>query len=681
MKKTIALILAALMLLATLPACGKITEMAGAAFTQEKQDVTFVQANSDVTCTITGEAYEIYTDVVKTHPNDYAALLLSFDEVDDDALYKIRLHCNENGDVIADCESHLPDAAGKNATYSYDTADNSIVVSTHNLDIDLMRFQTLRVSIIVDYDYKYTKDYQVADILLSDGEYEAVQSNQTLRIDLNGSNEAVITLTDDSVGKLSAQSTGDGNYQLNNSINIRFISNDQLLYRLDADALNWQMYPEGNFETEQPAWWVQGDDFPQQIEGNTVSWTVQKAGICDMLKDCDTYEVDLISFTDGYEHALLAQGNLADCIHETGQSSKTQIVFRGDDVVILRITDKQAKQFLQESAGVHIDFYQEQDENSPGLQITGRVSDAEGTVGEAFAGLYEYTEIDEHRRESRLNFFTAVGDYEGDTNIGDSAFTDNGFSIKICHKNIRQLIEGYECYKASSYEQTYEKGYCADVVSEETIPVVSMPDFVPKNARDKDYFAPLSDDYKIMVIELPDVKQYITHWYQRMGYWVYGPEETKSISAQLVVLDSYDEFGLISSQVKIIYPNAEEAKMASVSGSSMIIAENLTGKNKRDDSLVTQAFFDESDQLVFGQDMSSSETKTYHGVFDNVRHLTFVPNRTWVYSGPYIAPITDLTDCPPILLQDLIFTAGKVLPQNVLLQTGETLRVTTYSSK
>ncbi len=196
---------------------------------------------------------------------------------------------------------------------------------------------------------------------------------------------------------------------------------------------------------------------------------------------------------------------------------------------------------------------------------------------------------------------------------------------------------------------------------------------MPENAGDKDYFAPLSDDYKITVVELPDVKQYITHWYQRMGYWVYGPEESKSISAQLVVLDSYDEFGLISSQVKIIYPNAEEAKMASVSGSSMIIAENLTGKNKRDDSLVTQAFFDESDQLVFGQDMSSSETKTYHGVFDNVRYLT--------YRGLYIAPITDLTDCPPISLEDMMFTAGKVLPQNISLQTGETLQITTYSSK
>ncbi len=681
MKKLIALILVAILLLAMMPACGKITEIAGAAFTQKKQNVTFVQANNDVTCTITGEAYAIYADVVKTHPNEYAALLLSFDQADDDSLYKIRLYCNENGEVIADCESHLPDAAGKNATYSYDTADNSIVVSTHNLDIDLMRFQTLRVSIIVDYDYKYTKDYQVTDILLSDGEFESVQSNKTLRIDLNGSNEAVITLTDDSVGKLSAQSTGDGNYQLNNSINIRFISNDQLLYRLDADALNWQMYPEGNFETEQPAWWVQGDDFPQQIEGNTVSWTVQKAGICDMLKDCDTYEVDLISFTDGYEHALLAQGNLADCIHETGQSSKTQIVFRGDDVVILRIADKQAEQFLQGAAGVTIDFYQEQDENSPGLQITGRVNDTEGKSGEAFAGLYEYTIIDEHHRESRLNLFTALGDYEGDNNIGNTVYTDNEFSIKICHKNIRQLIEGYECYKASSYEQIYEKGYCADVASEETIPVVSMPDFVPENAGDKDYFAPVSDNYKITVVEMPNVKQYITHWYQRMGYWVYGPEENKTISAQFVVLDSYDEFGLISSQVKIIYPNAEEAKMASVSGSSMIVAENLTGKNKRDDSLVTQAFFDENDQLVFGQDMSSSETKTYHGVFDNVRYFTFVPNRTWVYSGLYIAPITDLTDCPPISLEELSYTTGKVLSQNVSLQTGETLQITTYSSK
>ena len=229
----------------------------------------------------------------------------------------------------------------------------------------------------------------------------------------------------------------------------------------------------------------------------------------------------------------------------------------------------------------------------------------------------------------------------------------------------------------------------AECMTEAAEPVVvadthPLPDTYRRCPQDDQFFQPMSADYLVLTYEMP-VELYVPTWNNQTGVTSYGAfTDVKQGTARVTCLVSFDGDEYLGTKVRTEYGSVEESMLASLTYGHRIVPSELGYSDEADESLVTAAFFEESDRRMFGTLDITGHDMTYHGHHDQFRHFTFTARETdsqarfLKYLLP--VPVSDRTGSTlEIPYPSMTYTAGETVTFEAIAYEGS-FRVEAFSS-
>lgn len=528
-------------------------------------------------------------------------------------------------------------------------------------------------------------------------EQDIKETENAFEVVTHGNNEITITITDEAFKNLQKES-------LDNHINVYFRRDDEIIVNMWIAANGWSMYPEYDGEeiNDEGQWNINQDNFTPILEGDKWSVTLQQINIVDILSGCNIYEV-IYNDDDYTKSYMIADGAVTDILEE-GEASldnSVEIVFEDDNTVKFKVYGENAKTAFYNFDNIEIRFY----ENTEQQNINRYINSF--SVGQLFASGDRSVYGCEYTVEND-NVITGHDIGESDNINGLSVASSYGVAMKYDHSNIEDIIKDSYLYELYIGNERVSIGNVMDSVVQEEYSITPIPDVFPVNDMDSEYFTPNTDDYHIIMMEIPYVID-TPVWYERMGILVYGSNrfrEPEEKTATVVMLESYDEFGVLSVKTKIIYNDYVDALYAGTDSGAIILEPNPQ-IFEPDDSLITEELLDDfaydNTYARFCEGITDPEY-AYLGRFDNVKYFLesyFVTN-TFEFT-PYDYPISAMTNCSLAtssslgnsVYDDLQFKAGEVLNYSEIVHDGINsdnpdyignecdveYMITTYSSK
>lgn len=429
-------------------------------------------------------------------------------------------------------------------------------------------------------------------------------SESQLKIICKGENEAIVTLTDDNISSIIENQS--------NIIQLCLLSGDNDLCYIRDKIASWYAYSgECDTTTDEPLWFYDGEN-RQSIEGNTITWKLMQSGIAETLKQCDTYEVTF-EFHGSVEDKVIVEGSVDVEEGDFATSEGLEMLEVSDDLLIIRVKNKDAINSKDQSGTIfNIDFFSsEEDRETAHFNLTLTISD----YNTVYAQSVEYD-------DNNCYIYHDITNDIGNREIGRTINTDYGMAIQCTNSTVISMIRNQLMYdiNENDNQSLYAMGYIAD--SKISIPAIPE-EFASTDPVD---FTPITDNYKIIEVIIPECEFVTPVWYQRMGMWVYGPngqifnEDIKIV--YLLSLDAFDE--VVDAKMKIIYAS-EDALIADIfmNFTEYIVAVDITGVNEPDDSIITPEFIEQYDMEVFGSAESSGFSLEYLGDYTNTRYYNF----------------------------------------------------------
>lgn len=442
---------------------------------------------------------------------------------------------------------------------------------------------------------------------------DALTPSNAFWITLNSDNEAVFTLNHEAVGKLETIQEGDSRKSVNeiyvdifsdngeDSISISIREDNFYIDERSSSNANW-FYDSANDSQVQPVW-----------NGSTVIAKVNHLGIADAVNKYTDYRVVLFNL-ESMKNETLEEGKITDILSESyiQATSDMQIVVYDDNTVKFKIYGEEAKTGFYNYKNVYIRLYQDSEQQSEGERLP--TIEFESFIHDNAGEGRGLVIASNHPNEDNVECRSAPSDY--------------GIAMKYACEGISNEIRNTSTYEVYVGDELLCMGYVEDALNEnEYDSIQPIPAVFRSGDTDNNCFVPTTDNYKVLEVTFRDHQFGTVSWYQRMGKWVYGATEPYfNEDVKVIYLISFDEIGIVDAKMKIAYKSYEG--MLSdlfMNFPQYIIAEDLTGVNEQDDSLITTEFVESIDKEVFDfiSNESNGFTYEYLGHSDNARYYCF----------------------------------------------------------
>lgn len=512
------------------------------------------------------------------------------------------------------------------------------------------------------------QDKNQQDITSSNSAEEVnTETTKGIHVALAGEDEATITLNDKAIETLDSIMQGDEG-QLVNEIQIIFFSQDEKKnINLNITDSHFNIYADN--PNEQNSFWNYSDD---DIEANrtdqSFSFVLRQFGIASDFKGCTDYRVEFYTFESG-EREILTEGKVSGILSEKEKKSFLQVVFPNAKLAKCKVMGEEAKTAFYNHDSIRIDFFESEErlqDDFPCPILNINVSPNETSDNYRIANCGICTDS-ESRTFQDLNV-------ENYGYPGITTGTEDGVTIQYSYKGIQELIKPEYVYQLYIGEEIVETGRLSDVILEEEYSeILPIPDWVPKNDKDSEFLIPDTKEYTITILEVPNAMMDATSWYQKMGSMVYGANVRIEIPLKVVVLDSFNEFGLYSSKIKIVYPTVEGA-MNACAGYEMLVEQ------EQKDELVTAELFEECDQQLF----KKHDYFVYKGHYDSVRYFEFTEKgiSARLNDNTYGITMTNVEElCFDFNTVDIKYLEKQTSTQKSADYSDKTYELATYSTR
>lgn len=427
------------------------------------------------------------------------------------------------------------------------------------------------------------------------------QNTIDLQIELLGENEANITVNSEAIGLLDSRVHRDADKRIKELSIILFTEDDDRIIGFDIKDKSSLLYAKNPNEADLES--LNQDYLFNDIRTNSsFSTNAHKLGLASEFNQCTNYEVR-VYFNKSFKYEIIAEGKVADILSKKDRKPLLSLVRPDPESIKFKISGEEAKTnfFIDDNVDIYI-------------------FDSEKDLNYGFANSIMDISVWPFEEGKNCKMAKCTVDNEGipqdlgedrDHKIGRATASESGVTIKYVHERIGEFVKPDYFYQLYCGSDFIECGRLSDIIiDEEYSSILPFPDWVPKNNKDREFLIPDTNEYTLAVLEVPSAIENVPDWHDQAGNVVYGGIRREKIPLTLVVLDSYDEFGLISSKYKIIYPSAEDAKYAVV-GDEMIVGQEAN------DELVTDELFDKYDKSTF----DGNDYVDYQGLFENVRYF------------------------------------------------------------
>lgn len=532
---------------------------------------------------------------------------------------------------------------------------------------------TLTACGFVESGYQKNGGFDTTANTVSQTMTEASASNQTgpLTLTVVGENKLLVTLTDKRVDGFSEVDETDTNQK---TFRMYFFAGEQQKISISMTPHTWDISgAEDMSEGSSLDFYINCQEDPYQISGDTISFEVNQSGIANYFSQCDNYRI--YYFDNNGQQEEVAGGDLTDIVNTQASSETIKITYIDDDQAIVRV------------AGETFDRYLKGDENH------------ELTLEFYLPGIESYTPLYELRISSGVDYLSTKlcqltlrqdeGIMDSQELTGDqnnmTVRTDNGYSAQIFYGGIESLLSSCDrivvtadegkALLTESYENTVINGQAA---------ILPIPDVFEMSAKDEDYFYPITEDYIVIMADMP-MSTVLDYGYgEADGEEYYAPINAHEAPLKFISIISYDEFGIADQRTKIIYDSVTSAMTAAAGRLDWYPVSQLTGDEDADNDILVD-YMESLDQNTFGSSTNDNEDYEYFGHYDNVRYFAASMHeiRTHFNAPPVMSYDQSTSFGPDGFLTDSIeykydFPNFEI---NLSEMRNSTATITVYSSK
>ena len=494
-----------------------------------------------------------------------------------------------------------------------------------------------------------------------------------LALTVIGENKLLVTLTDDRTNGFLEFDESSTNQR---TFNVNFFAKNQQKLSISMTPYNWDLTgSEDLSKGGVPDFYVNGQKETYQVAGNTLSFEVNQTGIADYLSKCDNYT--LYYFDKNNQQEMLAGGFLSDIVSNQKSNEIIKITYMDDNQVIVRLGGETFDRYLN-GEGYHnltLGFYLPgNDSNIPLYEL--RMSSGEDSFE---SKLYQLTL---KKSEGIMDSEELIGDQ-----YNNSLRTDSGYSTQIFYGGIESLLSACDRIVVTDDEgkTLLTESYQNAVTNGEAV-VSAIPEVFEVNAKDDDYFYPATEDYIVIMLDMP-MATILDYGYGTVdGIEYYAPINAHEAPLKFISVISYNEFGIADQRTKIIYDSVASSVSASADRLDWYPVSQLTGDEATDKNILMN-FMESLDQNIFGSPVNANEKEAYQyfGHYDNVRYFDAAMDQIKV-----------LYNSPPDLSYDLNAAFGSDgfcretleykydfpnFARNISEMRQSTATVTVYSSK
>ena len=494
-----------------------------------------------------------------------------------------------------------------------------------------------------------------------------------LALTVIGENKLLVTLTDDRTNGFLEFDESSTNQR---TFNVNFFAKNQQKLSISMTPYSWDL--SGSEDLSKggvPDFYVNGQNDTYQVEGNKLSFEVNQAGIAEHLSECDNYT--LYYFDKNNQQEMLAGGFLSDIVSNQKSNEIIKITYMDDNQVIVRLGGETFDRYLN-GEGYHnltLGFYLPgNDSNIPLYEL--RMSSGEDSFE---SKLYQLTL---KKSEGIMDSEELIGDQ-----YNNSLRTDSGYSTQIFYGGIESLLSACDRIVVTDDEgkTLLTESYQNAVTNGEAV-VSAIPEVFEVNAKDDDYFYPATEDYIVIMLDMP-MATILDYGYGTVdGIEYYAPINAHEAPLKFISVISYNEFGIADQRTKIIYDSVASSVSASADRLDWYPVSQLTGDEATDKNILMN-FMESLDQNIFGSPVNANEKEAYQyfGHYDNVRYFDAAMDQIKV-----------LYNSPPDLSYDLNAAFGSDgfcretleykydfpnFARNISEMRQSTATVTVYSSK
>lgn len=463
---------------------------------------------------------------------------------------------------------------------------------------------------------------------------DMLEQTYPLTLTAIGENKLLVTLTDEHTdGFLEIDETST----FQDTFRVYFFAENEQKLSITMTPYSWDVSGVGiASQGGAPDFYVNGQKDTYQVTDNTISFEVNQTGITEHLSQCDNYT--LYYHDKNNQQEMLASGSLTDVVSIQETTETITITYMDDDQAIVRLAGQTFDRYLagEEYHDLVLKFY--------------------------LPGNDSYTPLYELRVSSGVDLFSSklyqltlqqgAGILDSQELIGDrynnAVRTESEYSVQIFYNGIESLLSACDRIVVTDDEgeilltESYVKAAMSGKV---TIP--DIPEVFEANAKDGEYFYPVTEDYIVIMLDMP-MSTVLDYGYgspDGIEYY-YAPIESHEAPLKIISVISYNEFGISDQRTKIIYDSIASAMSAAADRLDWYPVSQLTGEEAKDNDILAD-FMESLDQKVFGSSANGNGDYQYFGHYDNVR-----------YFDASIEQIKFLYSFPPSLSYDLSAAFG-----------------------
>jgi hypothetical protein len=453
----------------------------------------------------------------------------------------------------------------------------------------------------------------------NDPSQEAYPDAGILKITIVGNNKAKVTIESEEV--VSLLQMGDHT----NEIMAFFDLGETQKINLCMDVYGWDFNASEDAGRSDEFVYYYNDDNPYLFNGNEVSFEIVGVDVGYWFDQCNRY--DVMIFGDTEENDVnIASGYMENILSYEDSDGEIEVTFIGDSEFIVNIEGAILDKYCdsEDYGWLKLYFYSPE----KGRFLSDYYLDIsffpDGVICSTF---YIMENLQENEAGNSWN--CSVVDSFGCEVIAK----EQEIGIYIQSDDIVKGIS--ECSSVVLEDQNSEKILLAtnieNAIEEGSIKNVVLPEIFGFSVKDQDYFYPVTDEYMVMMIELPCVPvfEYGIGYPYGGGAPIYMPIYAHEEPLKVVSIISYSDFGIVDERMKIIYQSEESLAVSACGRLDWCDAVDFTGDAEHDDVLIRD-FFEYMDKESFGKSRDvNSEHYVYYGYDGTVRYFKAGLDEIW----------------------------------------------------
>ena len=411
-----------------------------------------------------------------------------------------------------------------------------------------------------------------------------------LKVEIINQNEISISFSDEINEKLS--STQDGkSIIIHNAIYISLIQGGNLYYQIYSSDVDWSITSQRG-----EAFQYGETDSPQVVNGKTITWNIRRAGIADAIQECNTYNVKYEDYLGEDGRRLICEGSPYFIQSDTEKSEDgIQIVFMDANTAKIYVSGSEITEHFMQVNSIKFQMYDTEESQQRSIPTLG-VKLSKPDIGEQ-VNLVKY-----NVNEMDNGYFSvseeAILGSNGNPVNGKLLQSREGFIFKLQYEGLYEMMSILQFCSFSDEDgnQFYVAKTGEMQMAEYEYPVI--PDDSALAQLDLSYFKGITNNYSTITETYPEYQNLIYDWHEYVDPttgekdYIYtaveeGCYKMSGTPIKVVMIESYDEFGLCNRYAAAIFESEEDA-LAEIS--SPVSAKEETGKGVIPEDLITPEF-------------------------------------------------------------------------------------------